>query len=109
MIIYEVNLTVDDEIEEAYGRWLHTHIAEVIALDGFLDALWTRRDPPPDARGGRHHYTVAYTMRDRDAYEHYLRDHAPRLREDGVARFGGRFEASRRLHTVINRYAAGDV
>ena len=34
---------------------------------------------------------------DQDALDEYLRDHAPRLRGDAMARFGGRFEAQRRV------------
>ena len=41
------------------------------------------------------------TLTGADALQAYLRDHAPRMREDGLARFGGRFRAQRRvLHTL---------
>jgi hypothetical protein len=40
---------------------------------------------------------VQYRLIDAAALEAYLRDHAPRLRADGVARFGERFRAQRRV------------
>ena len=40
---------------------------------------------------------VQYTLRDRASLDAYLRDHAPRMRAEGEARFGGRFRASRRV------------
>jgi hypothetical protein len=40
---------------------------------------------------------VQYRLRGADALAAYLRDHAPRLRADGIARFGERVRASRRV------------
>ena len=36
--IYEVNLFVQREIEKEYRAWLETHIAEILALPGFMEA-----------------------------------------------------------------------
>jgi hypothetical protein len=38
-----------------------------------------------------------YRMRDSDALDAYLRDHAARMRADGVARFASGFSAERRV------------
>lgn len=38
-----------------------------------------------------------YVLRDAAALDAYLHEHAPRMRADGVARFGDRFRASRRV------------
>ena len=56
--------------------------------------------PPPGHIG----LCVQYSLRDRAAFDAYLRDHAAAMRADGQARFGGRFRASRR----VLRSAAGD-
>ncbi len=37
-IVYEVNVEVETEIAAAYRAWLHDHIAEILALPGFVDA-----------------------------------------------------------------------
>jgi len=94
-VVYEVTLDVDAAIANEYRAWLNRHTAELLALPGFLDArILDVLDP---ASPGRASLCVQYTLRDRGAYDDYLRDHAERVRGDGVARFGDRFSARRRL------------
>ena len=96
MLVYEVNLAVEAEIAGAFVAWLPGHVAELLALPGFLAAETFRvEEPPPPA--GEVALVVRYRLRDRAALDAYLRDHAARLRADGLARFGGRFQASRRV------------
>ena len=95
-VIYEVNVEVDAAVQDAYRAWLRDHVAEILALPGFKGAkIFDVLEPPPAA--GRVGLCVQYTLHDRAALDDYLRDHAPRLRADGVARFGDRFQASRRV------------
>jgi hypothetical protein len=95
-IVYEVNVEVDVEVQAAYRAWLIDHIAEILALPGFTGArVFDVLEPPPAE--GRVALCVQYALTDRAALEDYLRDHAPRLRADGVARFGERFRAHRRV------------
>lgn len=95
-VIYEVNLEVDRHIEAEYRSWLQAHIAEILALPGFVSAQCLARLEPP-APAGRLALCVHYRLTDRASLAAYLEQHAPRLRADGMARFGGRFEASRRV------------
>ena len=99
MIVYEVNLAVDAAIAGEYHGWLRAHMREIVALRGFVSAeLFAVREPipGPDQRA----WCVQYRLRDETALADYLRDHAPRLRADGLARFGGRFTATRRILEV---------
>jgi hypothetical protein len=94
-VLYEVTLDVDAAIANEYRAWLNRHTAELLALPGFLDArIFDLLEPASPGRVG---LCVQYTLRDRGAYDAYLRDHAERVRGDGVARFGDCFAASRRL------------
>jgi len=96
VIVYEVNLAIDRDIAEAYRAWLSTHVAEILRLPGFVDArILDVLEPAPDAT--RFAMCVQYTLRDRAALDAYVRDHAPRMRGEGEARFGGRFHATRRV------------
>jgi quinol monooxygenase YgiN len=96
MLLYEVELAVESGIAEAFRAWLPGHVAELLALPGFLSAeILDVEEPSPPA--GEVALCVRYRLRDRAALDAYLRDHAVRLRGDGQARFGGRFRASRRL------------
>lgn len=95
-VVYEVNLDVDAAIRVDYLAWLRTHIAEICALDGFSGAECLEvLDPPPAP--GRASFCVQYRLVDGAALDAYLHEHAPRLRADGLARFGGRFNATRRV------------
>ncbi len=94
-VIYEVNLWIDAAIADDYRAWLVTHVRELLALPGFIDArLFEVLEPAADAELA---LCVQYTLRDRAALDDYLRLHAPRLREAGIARFGARFRAQRRV------------
>jgi len=96
VIVYEVNLAIDRGIADAYRAWLSTHVAEILRLPGFVDArILDVLEPAPDAN--RVAMCVQYTLRDRASLDGYVRDHAPRMRGEGEARFGGRFHATRRV------------
>ena len=95
LVTYEVNLQVDAGIAGAYGEWLRAHVDDMLALPGFVDAtLHAVREPVEPGRVG---WCVHYRLRDADALDAYLREHAPRMRDQGAALFGGRFTATRRV------------
>jgi hypothetical protein len=95
-LIYEVNLDLDAAIAGDYLAWLRPHMRELCALPGFVGAS-LHEVVEPAAEPGRVGLCVHYRLRDQAALDDYLREHAPRLRADGMARFGGRFNASRRV------------
>lgn len=95
-VVYEVNLEVDRAIEAEYRVWLAAHVREMLGLPGFATAeIYEVFDPAPTA--GRIGLSVRYLLSDADALQAYLREHAPRMRAEGVARFGDGFRARRRL------------
>lgn len=94
-VIYEVNIDLDAGIEAAYRDWLRAHVAEILALPGFTGAQVFDVAEPMTA--GRIGICMQYRLRDDAALRDYFEQHAPRLRADGIARFGGKFSASRRV------------
>lgn len=100
MIVYEVRAVVEDGIADAYRGWLEPHIREILAIPGFTHAELLEEDAEPGTRV----WTVRYHLESREALEQYLREHAPRLRADGVARFGDRFRATRRVMELVRRF-----
>lgn len=94
-LVYEVNLDVEASIAATYRAWLDAHVAQMLALPGFVGAQ--AFDVVEPAIEGRVAFCVHYRLRDAAALDAYLRDHAPRMRADGVARFGDRFRATRRV------------
>ncbi len=101
MIVYEVRASVEDAVAPDYRAWLGPHVAEILAIPGFTRAELLVEDDAP----GRTVFCVRYHLADRAALEAYLRDHAPRLRADGLARFGDRFTATRRVSELVAEYA----
>lgn len=99
-VVYEVNLQVNPTRAAEYLDWLRAHIAEILALPGFVSAECWQVSEPLDGQGWRS-LCVQYRLRDRAALDVYLRDHAPRLRADGVQRFGEDFRAQRRILTTL--------
>jgi antibiotic biosynthesis monooxygenase (ABM) superfamily enzyme len=96
MIAYEVNLDVDTDVFAAFRAWLDEHVRHMLALPGFVSAeVLERTDPPPP--GGRRSLCTIYRLSDAAALERYLREDAPRMRDDGLQRFPGRFSATRRV------------
>lgn len=95
-VTYEVNIDLDAGIEADYRTWLRHHVDEILSLPGFLDARVSDVvDPPPAA--GRIAICVHYRLRDETSLQRYFELHAPRLRADGIARFGAKFIATRRV------------
>lgn len=100
MIVYEVRASVAPDTAAAYGDWLRPHIAEILAIPGFRRAELLTEDD----EDGRAVFCVRYHLDSRAALETYLRDHAPRLRAEGLARFADRFIATRRVSELVAEY-----
>ena len=100
-VVYEVNIDLDAGLRTDYLAWLDAHVAEILTLPGFLDArVFEVTDPP--AAAGRASLCVQYRLTGPQALGVYLAEHAPRLRAEGVRRFGDRFAASRRVLAALS-------
>ncbi len=102
-VLYEVTLRVQRAIADDYRAWLDHHVREMLALPGFLDARLSQLDEPAPGVDAVV-FCCHYRLRDAAALDAYLREHAARMRADGLARFGDRFSASRRVLTVLGDY-----
>lgn len=93
-VTYEVNLVPDPSIEEAFDAWLDEHVSEMLRLPGFLTAV-VRTSTDPDS--GNPQRTVQYELKDTAALDAYFKNHAQRMRQQGLDRFGEMFTATRRI------------
>ena len=99
-VVYEVNLDLDATVRDKYLAWLGAHVTEICALPGFTGAqVFEVADPPTPP--GRTSLCVQYRLAGQGDLDRYLAEHAPRLRAEGMARFGGRFNASRRVLAAV--------
>jgi len=82
MFAYTVRCEIDDHaVAEEWVLWMTgEHLADVIAA-GAVSADLVILDGEPRA------FEARYAFASRDAYDAYIRDHAPRLRAEGLALF----------------------
>ena len=99
MVVYEVNLEVQSEIDEDWRAWIRPHMAELIALEGFQGAELYEVEQESESKS--RHYSVQYQVENRASLDAYFKAHAPRLRQEGLERFGERFTASRRIYRKL--------
>ncbi len=103
-VLYEVNLEADAAIAGPFDTWLRDHIADLLQIDGFRSAeILEDASAPP----GRVRRIVQYRLRDQAALDAYLREHAPRMRAQGVAKFGERYGAERRVLAHREEFVRG--
>ncbi len=98
MVLYEVNLTVANTIAEDYRLWLAEHIQEMLEFDGFVTAQWFESEEGDSTEHTS--WIIHYYLRDRDALQDYFDNHAGRMRQDGLDRFGNNFSATRRIFSL---------
>ena len=90
-ILYEVVIKLAPDIRDDYIAWLHPHMAEMLTFDGFQSAdMFVNSENPNEI-------TCHYRLRDREAMDAYLAGPAQRMRADGIARFGEKMQAVRRI------------
>ncbi len=98
MLIYEVNATVNADAANTYAAWLGEHIHEMLEFDGFRSAaLYDLDESAERGPGHRRRLTVHYHVESRAHLDAYFDQHAERMRQEGLDRFEGKFEADRRI------------
>lgn len=93
-LVYEVTLDIQADTAVEFDAWLKDHVRHMLALPGFHDARILKPEGPEP---GTERRVVQYTLGSRGELDQYLAEHAPRMREDGVKRFGDKMKASRRV------------
>ena len=97
-VIYEVTLDVDAGGAAEFDVWLKQHVQAMLRLPGFRTAdILSPQAGPAAADAGVTRRVVQYTLASQADLDHYLREHAPRMRAEAVARFGDRLRTSRRV------------
>jgi len=74
----------DEDTRRAYLEWLQDGHLDQVKQGGANSAMLVKvTDPAAPLE-----VASIYTFPSREAFDGYLRDHAPRLRSEGLARFG---------------------
>ena len=100
MIIYNVTISIDAEVHDAWSQWMREeHIPEVMASGLFLTCRMMQVLGDED-QGTT--YAIQYSCADMPVYARYREEHAPALQAKTQERFGGRFHAFRTLLEVVH-------
>lgn len=92
--VYEVTLSVDAEIAEAFDIWLAGHVTEMLQIAGFVSARVYAAD---DADDGRIVRVVHYVLESDADLAQYLAGPAELMRQSAIEHFADRFSVSRRV------------
>ena len=115
MIIYEVSLCIPRHRQTEFTGWLATHVQEILRLEGFVAAQIVEPVTDAESRSDEGHLppranemslVVLYWLRGQADLDHYVREHAPRMRADGVGRFGSELRSRRRVLTVTHEFTS---
>jgi hypothetical protein len=100
-IIYEVNLKVAHSIAQSYLNWLRPHIREMLGFAGFIDAALYQEKLDMET-SKEYSYVVQYRVATMADLENYFKNHAPRMREEGLNLFKDQFSATRRIMMTLD-------
>ena len=97
MIIYEVNLSIEPELESAFIPWLKAHIKEMLKIKGFTSASLLKDVENTEMPAK---WVVQYRLENRIDLDNYFNNHAKQMRQEALDRFCDGFSATRRILNV---------
>ncbi len=104
MYIYNVTLNIDETIHDQWMQWMKSkHIPDVLATGKFSAAKMCKVLVEEEMGGIT--YSIQYTTDSKTTLEAYYREDAPRLREDIMKLFAGKFVAFRTELEVVSEQA----
>jgi hypothetical protein len=104
MIIYNVTINVEDSIHYDWLFWIKPHIKQVLATGKFISAKMTKIMVEEEMEGTN--YSIQYTAKTREDLNAYYDEYAPKLRKEGIAKFGSKMLAFRTELLIIEEFHA---
>ncbi len=104
MLIYEVNLEVEEDINYKVAGWLTEHLQKMLTFKGLKVAYWFfRKAEDEDSKvTNKTLWTIQYVVEDRPSLDAYLNEQAPQMRKEGIERFGEKMHITRRILNLLN-------
>jgi hypothetical protein len=95
MVIYEVNLSINNEIFSDYYTWLLAHVKKILTFSGFTSCeIGLVENQNEDYKN---HLRVSYFVDSYENLQSYLSQNAEAMRADALKHFGEQFSATRRV------------
>jgi hypothetical protein len=102
MIIYNVTINIDHSVHNQWLQWIENkHINDVLATGLFNNARLVKVLVEEDEGAT---YSVQYFSDSREKLNDYYKNHAPRLRQEGLQLFGDKMLAFRTELEVLSEY-----
>lgn len=95
MLIYEVNLSINNDVFPDFYEWLLPHTEEVLSHKGFKRAEIGIIENQED--DNKNHLRLNFTIDSPENLQDYLTNHAPRLRTEVDNKFDNKITATRRI------------
>ena len=95
MVIYEVNLTINNDIYIDFRAWLNQHIDAILRIHTFIQASVFKVEQNKNA--DEKQLTIQYQLNNRHDLEQYFIKFAAKMRTDAINQFGNKFSATRRI------------
>ena len=107
MLIYEVNVFVNEDRAQEYAEFLDHHIRDILKIKGFIKAelfseLIDSSTPTPEPKQA--HFAIHYHVETEADLQNYFNHHASAMRKDAIDRFGNSFSAKRRNLISIQKF-----
>ncbi|HYC40561.1 MAG TPA: DUF4286 family protein [Chitinophagaceae bacterium] len=101
MVVYNITLRIEPEIEAEWLQWQRQeHIPEVLATGKFTGYRFFRLLDRPAEEGLT--FVVQYFADSMSAYEDYIRNYAPGLRQKAFDKWGEQFVAFRTVMEEVS-------
>jgi hypothetical protein len=97
-LVYEVNVSVDMEVADAFLTALLPHTKDMMKFEGFRSCEILEDKDAASVEGAQHRtFVCVYRVENRELFDAYCRDHRDRMIAFMDKRFPGRFTAHRRV------------
>lgn len=93
MIIYEVNITINEKVYNEYIEWLNVHIKKMLKYDGFVKVEKYEDLNKPLTKNIIIHYHISSYKK----LDNYLKLNSKKMRKDGADLFKDNIIIKRRI------------
>lgn len=100
MILYNVTVSVDEDVHEEWLQWMkEVHIPDVMSTGMFIDNKICKIHAEED--GGKA-YSIQYLAKSWEDYHRYQEEFALKLQQEHTQKYSGKFAAFRTLLEVLH-------
>lgn len=102
MYIYNVTISISDEVHKEWLTWMETHILDVLNTGKFLSAKFT--EVLVEEEMGGKTYSIQYTANSKEDLQDYYKEDADGLRMQSAKKFGDKMLAFRTELRLIKEF-----